>query len=287
MQASDAAALAQQLQVAPELLIWFLDTNGSFITTASDALLQLATRTAHIEGSELRFESLMIAVSRDGLFTAESADSGLGKAVRARWTDDATAQPSGPWSLLAMVLDEFADSYLPVMESVEDQALAMEQYLIAAPLTPEQLTVLFRMRRQLILLQRIIDPLTRLVARLAQTDGLSAGARGPENAKDIDFRAARDGMQRLASRVDGAGRVVTSVVEMSNLFEQQRLGSASRKLASWAAIVAVPAALAGIFGMNFDDMAILKTPHGHWIALGMMGAAALCLFVRFRRIGWL
>ena len=60
--------------------------------------------------------------------------------------------------------------------------------------------------------------------------------------------------------VDGLREVLTSVFEFSNLLEQQRTGAITRQLAAWAAILAVPTAIAGIYGMNFEHMPELKTP---------------------------
>ena len=279
MTRDDEPELARLLAVESELLAYFLETDASFVTTDSNALFQLATRTARVEAETLHYSSLLISMTSGGLIIAESGDSGIGAATRARIA--CHREPSDPWNMLSLLLDEYADSYLPVMEAVEDQAISMEEHLSTAPLSQSQLSTLFRMRRQLMLLQRIIDPVSNLVARLDHTERL------PNSGQAADFRAARDELHRLESRVEGAWQVVTSVVEMSNLLEQQRQGNASRQLAAWAAIVAVPTAIAGIFGMNFNRMPGLDTENGPWIALAVMAIACACLYWRFRRIGWL
>lgn len=277
----DAHELADRLGMDAGLLEYSLSTDASFLASNSNALLQLATRTARLVGSQIHYSSLLIVVAPDAIVTVESADSGIGRAVREEWGSYPEDEVVGPWSVLARLLDGFADSYLPLVESAEDQVLAMEEHLFAAPLPQEQISTLFRMRRQLILLQRVLGPVSKLVARLDQMAQRSAGGESP------DFRGAQDGLHRVESRVEGLWQVVTSVVEMSNLMEQQRQGSASRKLAAWAGIVAVPTALSGIFGMNFQRMPGYDTPHGFLAALAAMGLASVALFIRFRRIGWL
>ncbi len=89
------------------------------------------------------------------------------------------------------------------------------------------------------------------------------------------------------ARVRGLKETLASVVETASLLEQHRQGEMTRKLASWAAILAVPTAIAGIYGMNFDMMPELRWRYGYPLVLG--GIAAICggLFWRFRRIGWL
>jgi magnesium transporter len=77
------------------------------------------------------------------------------------------------------------------------------------------------------------------------------------------------------------------VIETSGLLEQQRQGIITRQLAAWAAILAVPTAIAGIYGMNFEHMPELKWAHGYYVVVGAMLIICTALFVRFKRAGWL
>ena len=54
-----------------------------------------------------------------------------------------------------------------------------------------------------------------------------------------------------------------------------------------AAILAVPTAIAGIYGMNFEHMPELDSPYGYWIVLAVIAAICLTLYVRFKRTRWL
>ena len=87
--------------------------------------------------------------------------------------------------------------------------------------------------------------------------------------------------------VDGLLLVLSSVFEFSSLLEAQRTGVITRQLAAWAAILAVPTAIAGIYGMNFKNMPELETAHGYFVALALMTMACLFLFVRFKKAKWL
>ena len=77
------------------------------------------------------------------------------------------------------------------------------------------------------------------------------------------------------------------MLEVAGLLEQSRQGAITRQLAAWAAILAVPTAIAGIYGMNFDYLPELSWRYGYFIVLGAIAAICARLFVRFRRIGWL
>ena len=78
------------------------------------------------------------------------------------------------------------------------------------------------------------------------------------------FKDVLDHVRRVEAMVNSLRDVLTSVFEVSNLLEQQRQGAITRQLAAWAAILAVPTAIAGIYGMNFENMPELKTQYGYF-----------------------
>ena len=81
--------------------------------------------------------------------------------------------------------------------------------------------------------------------------------------------------------------MLTSVFELSTLLEQQRQGTITRQLAAWAAILAVPTAIAGIYGMNFENMPELTTEYGYFVVVGIIALICALLYRRFRNFGWL
>ena len=60
-----------------------------------------------------------------------------------------------------------------------------------------------------------------------------------------------------------------------------------RKIAAYAAIITVPTMLAGVYGMNFDNMPELHTHYGYYVVLLVMVGACAALWRGFRRSGWL
>ena len=94
-------------------------------------------------------------------------------------------------------------------------------------------------------------------------------------------------MHRVETMVASLRDVITSVFEASNLLEQQRQGTITRQLAAWAAILAVPTAIAGIYGMNFENMPELKTTYGYFAVLGIIAIMCIALFIRFKRARWI
>jgi magnesium transporter len=111
----------------------------------------------------------------------------------------------------------------------------------------------------------------------------------PQIDSEIDpyFRDLADHVRRVHYRVEGLRDTLTSVIETSGLLEQQRQGVITRQLAAWAAILAVPTAIAGIYGMNFKFMPELDWKYGYFIVVGAMATICVSLFIRFKRAGWL
>lgn len=103
-EAAEILVDAQRLEIDKELLEFFVSADASFISTESDALLQLSTRTVSLEGERLRYASLIVHVTECEIRTVESASSGIGELVRAGWPFRAAVHGVQPWHILAVSL---------------------------------------------------------------------------------------------------------------------------------------------------------------------------------------
>jgi magnesium transporter len=179
-------------------------------------------------------------------------------------------------------MDYIVDGYFPNVESIEDDVLDMEQRALASFLSREEVMRLFTLRRQLIRFQRLLGPTLELVRKLLHTDMPCIDHDVRPYLNDV-----LDHVRRVESNVAGLRDVVTSVFEISSLLEQQRQSDITRKLAAWAAILAVPTAIAGIYGMNFKHMPELETQYGYFIVWLVIVTLCATLYARFRRAKWL
>jgi len=101
------------------------------------------------------------------------------------------------------------------------------------------------------------------------------------------FRDVSDHIGRVQEEIDSLREVLAFAAETSLMAGQAQQNAIIRKLASWAAILAVPTAVAGIYGMNFEYMPELKWTYGYFIVVGLVLAMCFYLYFRFRRSGWL
>ena len=101
------------------------------------------------------------------------------------------------------------------------------------------------------------------------------------------YRDIVDHVNRAIEQIDTLRETLTFAFEATLLFESSRQGEVGRRLAGWAAILAVPTAIAGIYGMNFEHMPELHWAYGYYAVLAAIVALCAVLYWRFRRTGWL
>ena len=101
------------------------------------------------------------------------------------------------------------------------------------------------------------------------------------------FRDVTDHVNRVQEEIDALREVLAFAFEASLMTGQAQQTAITRKLAAWAAILAVPTAIAGIYGMNFKFMPELEWTYGYPLVVGAIAAICITLYLRFRRNGWL
>ena len=218
-----------------------------------DQLFIVATTTA-FHDDQIVYGETAIFVGMDHIITVRhgsARDHGL---LRAQLEASSGLLAHGVDYVLHGVLDFIVDGYIPVVEEIEEDVLAIETSAVDAFLSRDEVARLFALRREVIRFQRVLGPMTEVCGRLVR---LELPVIDPEIRPY--FRDVLDHVQRVNTRSEGLKDTLAGVFEVSTLFEQQRQGAITRQLAAWAAILAVPTAIAGIYGMNFDNRPALQT----------------------------
>lgn len=245
--------------------------------------LFIVARTAAVqEGENIAFGQTSIFLGHDFIITVRLGSTRAHSALRDRLEIDAERLAEGPDYVAHAVLDFIVDGFKPILEKFEDSVQTMEENAIDKFPEPSTIRRIFRLRRQFRRFMRIIGPMEEVCERLTHTElpVIDPSAR-------IWFRDVQDHVRRSLARMNGLRDTLASIVETASLLEQHRQGDMTRQLAAWAAILAVPTAIAGIYGMNFDYMPELHSRWGYPAVLGVIAAICGGLWLRFRRIGWL
>lgn len=244
--------------------------------------LFLILRTAHLEGERIAYGQTAIFLGPNFILTVRHGSARAHSALRARLESRPEALAHGPDYVLHSIMDFIVDGYFPIVEALEERVLAMEAAAGESFIDRDAIRRIFAIRRDIVRFQRMLGVMTDVAARMVN-----------HLLPNIDadmmpyFRDVQDHVRRAEYRVTGLREFLTSVAETSSLLEQQRQGDITRQLAAWAAILAVPTAVAGIYGMNFAHMPELQWRYGYFIVLGVITLACAYLYLRFRRSGWL
>ena len=245
--------------------------------------LFIIARSAMIEeGENIGYGQTAIFLGNDFLVTVRLGAISAHDELRTRLEGDPERLSEGPDYVAHAILDHLVDGYQPILERLDDGVLAMEERAIDVFPQPSTIRRIFRLRRQLRRFVRIVGPMEEVCDRLALTElaMVDPGAR-------IWFRDVLDHIRRTMVRIADLRETMSSIVETAALLEQHRQGDTTRLLAGWAAILAVPTAIAGIYGMNFDYLPELHYKWGYPIVLAVIFTICGGLYVRFKRIGWL
>ena len=208
-----------------------------------------------------------------------SVISHLGVRSRCEATPELLAR--GPGYVLYALMDFVVDHYFPVVEQLEADLESLENSIFAEKFDRAATPRIYRLKRNLLALKRAITPLVGVTGHLMHDTALI-----PKEAK-VFFRDVNDHVLRLAEIIDSLQELSSTALAANLSLLQLSQNQDTRKLAAWAAIIAVPTMLAGVYGMNFEKMPELKWDYGYPLAIGIMVTLCFLLYRGFRRYGWL
>jgi magnesium transporter len=124
---------------------------------------------------------------------------------------------------------------------------------------------------------------------LQENAGKLYGGRVPEVCAGTQeyFGDVYDHLLRINQSIDSLREMVTTAISVNLSLITVKENETVQRLAAYAALVAVPTMIAGVYGMNFDYMPELEWVWGYPFALGLMVVLDVYLFYRFRRAKWL
>lgn len=251
------------------------------IEVYGDALF-LVLRTARLTDGRIHFGETHVFAGRNYVVTVRHGASATYSPVRARAESSPELLRHGVDFVLYAVMDFVVDCYFPVLDALEADVARLEQRLLHRPPTQPEVERIAHVRRDLERLRRAASPMMEVCSRLE---------RFPLPMIDEEmrpyFRDVYDHVIRVNESVISLRELLSFAFEASMMLASARQNDVTRMLAAWAAILAVPTAVAGIYGMNFKVMPELEWTFGYPMALGVIATACGLLFWRFKRIGWL
>jgi magnesium transporter len=202
--------------------------------------------------------------------------------VRARCETTPRLLVQGPGFVLYAIMDFVVDHYFPIVDALEDELETLEDKIFGEHFSRETTRRIYELKRDLLEVKRAISPLVDICNRLMRFDLELI----PQDTRPY-FRDVYDHVIRINEIVDNLRELLTSALEANLSLISVSQSDAMKRLAGWAAIIAVPTMIAGVYGMNFDVMPELKWTWGYPLVMGIMVGACGFLYWQFKRSGWL
>jgi magnesium transporter len=224
---------------------------------------------------------IMVFVGADFVVTVRHGDfSGLA-GVRKRMDANPANCSLGPYAVMHAIADHVVDGYLDVTDLVETDIDAMEENVFS-PACVTDIGHIYLLKREVVEMRRAVTPLTLAMQRIGtdHNDLISKEVRRY-------MRDVLDHNTQAADRIASYDEVLSSLVQAAVGKVSMQQNTDMRKISAYVAIAAVPTAMAGIYGMNFDHMPELHWTYGYPAVLLVMTTVCFLLYRTFRRNHWL
>ena len=245
---------------------------------------------AYIDRDEvIEVSEVAVFVGRDFVVTVRHGDTTVLRTVRRELDEgQVDAAAIGPMGVLYRAADHVVDDYERAIAAIDDDVAEIEGQVFSTS-GGDHAERIYKLKREVLEFRRAVGPLASPLERLAAGD-----VPGTPSELRPYFRDVHDHLLRAADTIDGQDRLLTDVLQanVARVSVQQsavavRQNEDMRKISAWAAIALVPTAIAGIYGMNFENMPELRWDYGYFLVLAVIATACLALQRLFKRNGWL
>jgi magnesium transporter len=258
-----------------------------------DTLFTVFKTIHYVEHTELTATSevvdtgeVMCFTGRDFVITVRHGGKGSLRNLRHTLEKDSELLAKGPSSVLHAISDHVVDGYIAVAAAVQDDIDEVEIEVFSAPAkgSPRGSDAgrIYQLKREVLEFKRAVSPLLRPMQLLSER---------PMRLVDPDiqkyFRDVADHLARVHEQVIGFDELLNSILQANLAQATVAQNEDMRKITSWAAIIAVPTAVCGIYGMNFRYMPELHWRYGYPMVLAVIAGVCLTIHRTLKRNGWL
>ena len=293
----------------PECFVWVAlkDPDAGEMQTMQEefALHELAVEDAHkghqrpkieeygnsvfavMQIPEMRGEELVVAevslfVGPNYILSVRRGTEAGFVAVRERAEREPELLRHGSGFVFYAIMDNVVDRYFPLVDALEVKLEEIEEQIFSETSPRGNVQALYELKHRLMVLRHAVEPMIEVVHKLY-------GGRVPSVCVGVQeyFRDVYDHLLRVSQQLDGLRDMVITALSVNLSMITLAENEVMKRLAAYAALVAVPTLIAGIYGMNFEHMPELHWRFGYPAALALMAGIDMYLLRRFRKTGWL
>ncbi|MFB9376441.1 magnesium/cobalt transporter CorA [Kineococcus gynurae] len=241
-------------------------------------VLEYDDATSAVETGEI-----MLFVGPHFVVTVRRGEVGSLRGVRRELEGDAGRGRlrRGPRAVLHAVMDHVVDGYVAIDAELEQDVEEMEEQVFSPARTSDAQRI-YSLKREVLEVRRAAAPLVDPLRELVNRDGSD-----PDDHALFVLRDVLDHLVRTVEHVEGYDRLLTDILSAHLAQVSVQQNDDMRRISAWAAMFALPTLIAGVYGMNFDNMPELKWHYGYFACLALMVTACSLLYRAFKRSGWL
>ncbi|MEV0169848.1 magnesium and cobalt transport protein CorA [Streptomyces sp. NPDC050803] len=254
-----------------------------------ETLFAVFKTVCYVEHEELTATSevvntgeIMAFVGHDFVITVRHGRHGSLGPLREELESDPEQLAKGPAAVLHALADHVVDDYLSVTDAVQADIDQVETDVFAESGARVDPGRIYQLKRELLELKRAVAPLARPLTELA-----TRPLRAVDPEIQAYFRDVADHLLRATEQIAAFDELINSILQAHLAQVTVAQNEDMRKITAWAALIAVPTMVCGVYGMNFDHMPELHWQFGYPLVLGVIAVACLTLYRGFRRNGWL
>ena len=246
--------------------------------------LFIVLRTAQVqgEGRGIEFGETHFFMGARYLVSIRHGSSLSYTEVRSRCEAKPALLRNGPAFALYALMDSIVDQYFLIVDALEQRLQALEEKIFSESFSRETTADIYDLKRELLEVKRSVSPLIDICNRLMRFDLELI----PEGTRPY-FRDVYDHAVRINEMVDILRELLTTALEANFSLISISQNEVTKRFAGWAAIIAVPTMIAGIYGMNFRSMPELSWQYGYPVVLSLTIGSCVLLYAHFKRSGWL
>ncbi|CAM2998728.1 magnesium and cobalt transport protein CorA [Skermania piniformis] len=269
--AEDAVQAHQRPKLAPydDLFVLVLRT------------VQYVEHDVHTVSDIVHTGEVLVFVGPDFAITVRhGAHTGL-VGVRSRLEARPDLLALGPSAVLHAVADHVVDTYVEVTGRLERDVDVLEEDVFS-PAPIRAVEPIYQLKREVLQLRRSVGPLAGPLQRLSHSTEFGV----PKEIRHY-LRDVADHHTLVAERITEFDESLSALIDTALAKVAMQQNSDMRKISAWVAIAAVPTMLAGIYGMNFDNMPELHLSFGYHLLLAVIAILCGGLYLVFHRVHWL